>query len=62
MTDPAVRVSEPALRAWVRGRRCAAPALSWVEGIRDSPRRAALSACAVILLIVAIVSPLNRGT
>jgi hypothetical protein len=46
----------------VQARRWAAPVIRWVEGIRNSPRRAALSAGAILLLIVAIVSPLNRGT
>ena len=61
MTDPTTEVSERALEAWVQARRWAAPAIRWVEGIKNSPRRAALSAGAIILLIVAIVSPLNRG-
>lgn len=60
MTDPTTEVSERALRAWVQARRWAAPAVRWVQGIRDSPRRAALSALAVILLIIAAVFPLNR--
>ncbi len=55
------QASEPALHTRTRVRRQAAPAISWVKGITHSPRRAALSSCAVILLIVAIVTPLSRG-
>lgn len=61
MTDPTTEVTEGALEAWARARRWAAPAIRWVEGIKNSPRRAALSVGAIILLIVAVVSPLNRG-
>ena len=60
MSSPS-HASELALRTWTRTRRQAAPAVSWVKGITHSPRRAALSGCAVILLIVAIVTPLSRG-
>ena len=60
MSSPG-QASEIALRTWTRARRQAAPAISWVKGITHSPRRAALSGCAVVLLIVAIVTPLSRG-
>ena len=60
MSNPG-QASELALRTWTRARRQAAPAISWVKGITHSPRRAALSGCAVILLIIAIITPLSRG-
>jgi hypothetical protein len=57
MNNPS-QTSELALRTtWTRARRQAAPAVGWVKGITHSPRRAALSGCAIVLLIVAIVTP-----
>jgi hypothetical protein len=61
MSNPAIQDSERALGAWTRARRQAAPAVNWVKGITHSPRRAALSGCALILLVIAIVTPLGRG-
>jgi len=61
MADPVGRVSHPALRAGAGVGRRVAPAVSWLKGITDSPRQAALAACVVILLIVAILTPLDRG-
>jgi hypothetical protein len=61
MSSPATQAGGRALRTWTRARRHAAPAVSWIKGITHSPRRAALSASALILLIVAIVTPLSRG-
>jgi hypothetical protein len=61
MSNSGGQASELALRTWSRTRRQAAPAISWVKGITQSPRRAALSGCAVILLIIAIINPLSHG-
>lgn len=60
MSNPG-QASELALRTWTWARRQVAPGVNWVKGITHSPRRAALSGCAVILLIIAIVTPLSRG-
>jgi hypothetical protein len=61
MSNPVAQASKPALRTWTRARRQAAPVISWVKSITQSPRRAALSASAVILLVIAIITPLSRG-
>lgn len=61
MSNVSTWVGQPALRAWARVRSQAAPTISWFTGITHSPRRAALSGCAAILLIVAILTPLSRG-
>ena len=60
MTDPASPAEEIAAAAWIRTVRWAAPATAWIRGVRHSPRRAALAACAVALLIVAVTNPLAR--
>ncbi len=61
MSKPAVRARRPLLTAWTRVSQPVAPAITWARGITHSPRRTTLSACVIILLIVAIVSPLGRG-
>jgi hypothetical protein len=63
MTDqasPAEEIEEIAAAAWIRTVRWASPATAWIRGVRHSPRRAALAACAVALLIVAVTNPLAR--
>jgi hypothetical protein len=63
MTDqasPAEELEEIAAAAWIRTVRWAAPATAWIRGVRHSPRRAALAACALALLIVAVTNPLAR--
>jgi len=58
--SPAGEIEEIAAAAWFRTVRWAAPATAWIRGVRHSPRRAALAACALALLIVAVTSPLGR--
>ena len=61
MSRPVVRARKRWLTAWTLVRRPVAPAISWAKGTTHSPRRATLSLCVVILLVIAIVTPLGRG-
>jgi hypothetical protein len=58
--SPAEEIEEIAGAAWTSTVRWAAPATAWIRGVRHSPRRAALAACAMVLLVVAVTSPLSR--
>jgi hypothetical protein len=60
MTSPAPRSASPASAAWGRTVRWASPAAAWTRGITHSPRRAALAACSLLLLPVAIAQPLSN--
>jgi hypothetical protein len=56
----AEEIEEIAAAAWTRTARWASPATAWIRGVRHSPRRAALAACAIALLAVAATNPLGR--
>jgi hypothetical protein len=61
MNSPAAEPGRPPPAALTRAARWAYPAIAWAQGITHSARRAALTASALILLIIAAVLPFSDG-